>query len=115
MEKSYSESYAAADDVVGAHGHAVDADGVMLVQQLGNADLGADAVGAGNQNRLGHTGQIGSEQTATAADVGHDAGDHGALHMLLHELDALITGLNVHAGLAVAVGKTTHTDVSSFH
>ncbi len=43
---------AAADDVVDAHGHAVDADGVVLVQQLGQAQLGAHAVGAGDENRF---------------------------------------------------------------
>ena len=43
---------AAADDVVDAHSHAVDTDGVMPVQQLGKAQFGAHAVGAGDENRF---------------------------------------------------------------
>ena len=35
-----------ADHVVDAHGHAVDADGVVLVQDHGDLQLGAHAVGA---------------------------------------------------------------------
>jgi hypothetical protein len=64
---------AAADDVVDAHGHAVDAHGVMLVHQLRNAEFGSHAVGAGDQHRLGHALQLGSKQAAEAADVT----DHG--------------------------------------
>ena len=42
---------AAADDVVDAHGHAVDAHGVVLVHQEGDLELGAHAVGAADQHR----------------------------------------------------------------
>ena len=39
-------------DVVDAHGHAIDADGVVLIGHLGDHELGAHAVGAGDENRL---------------------------------------------------------------
>ena len=39
-------------DVVDAHGHAIDADGVVLICHLGDHELGAHAVGAGDENRL---------------------------------------------------------------
>jgi hypothetical protein len=39
-------------DVVHAHRHEVDADGVVAVQLEGELELGADAVGAGDQHRL---------------------------------------------------------------
>ena len=58
-----------ADDVVDAHGHAVDADGVVLVHQLGQAELGAHAVGAGDQHRLLHPGNGQAEAAAEAAHV----------------------------------------------
>ena len=103
---------AAADNIVDAHGHAVNADGIMLVQQLGNADLGADAVGAGHQNR--HTGKIRRKQAAKAANIGHNARDHGALDVLFHQLDALVARFNIDSGLPVAVRKTTHITLS-FH
>ena len=86
----------------------------MLVQQLGNADLGADAVGAGHQNRLRHALDIRGKQAAEAADVGHHAGDHGSRHMTAHQLDALVARFNIDSGLPVAVRKTSIT-LSSFH
>ncbi len=46
----------AADDVVDAHGHAVDAHGVVFIQQEGQLQLGAHPVGAAYQHRLGNAG-----------------------------------------------------------
>ena len=58
-----------ADDVVDAHGHGVDADGIVLVHEDGQLDLGAAAVGAGDQNRLLHPGDVQAEAAAEAAHV----------------------------------------------
>ena len=91
----------AADDVVDAHGHAVDAHAVVSVHELGDALLGAHAVGAGDEDRLPHAGDVGREQTAKAADTGHNAGDKRALHMFFHEPYALVARLNVDAGRGV--------------
>ena len=95
---------AAADDVVDAHGHAVDADGVMLVHQQSQAQLGAHAVGAGDQDGLFHTRQLGGEHAAEAAQGTHHAGDVGGLHHGLDALDGLVTGGDVHAGGGVGRG-----------
>ena len=105
----------AADDVVDAHGNAVDADGVVLVHQLRDALLRAHAVRARNEHGLAHTGEIGRKQAAKAADIGHNAWDHGALDVLFHQLDALVAGLDIHAGVTVALGKTTHFSFSPLH
>ena len=94
---------AAADDVVDAHGDTVDADGVVLVHQLRDALLRAHTVRARDEHRLAHTGEIGREQAAKAADIGHNAWDHGALDVLFHQLDALVAGLDIHAGVTVAL------------
>ena len=40
------------DEVIDAHGHQIDADGVVLLQVDGEAQLGAHPVGAGDQHRL---------------------------------------------------------------
>ena len=48
----------AADDIVDAHRHRINADGVVLVHQNGQFHLGAATVGAGYQHRLGHAGQV---------------------------------------------------------
>ena len=45
---------ARAGNVVHAHGHAVDADGVVLIQGKGQFQLRADPVGAGHQRRVLH-------------------------------------------------------------
>ena len=58
-----------ADDVVDAHGHGVDADGVVLIHEDGQFDLGAAAVGAGDQHRLLHPGNGQAEAAAEAAHV----------------------------------------------
>ena len=39
-------------DVVDAHGHAVDADRVMLVHELGDDELRAHTIGAGDEHRF---------------------------------------------------------------
>ena len=58
-----------ADDVVDAHGHAVDAHGVVLVHEEGQLQLGAHPVGAGDQNGVGDPRQVQFKQPAEAADV----------------------------------------------
>ena len=45
----------------------------MLVQQKGDLQLGAYAIGAGDQNGAGHTGQIGGELAAEVTDAAQDA------------------------------------------
>ena len=61
---------AAADDIVDAHGNAVDAHGVVLVHQEGQLQLGAHAVGAGDQHGVLDAGQIGGKQAAESAQIG---------------------------------------------
>ena len=67
-------------DIVDAHGHAVDADGVVLVGHLGNDQLGADAIGAGNQHRLLVSEGSQIEQAAEAANTADHARTVGAPH-----------------------------------
>src|SRR5699024_10353606 len=60
---------AGADDVVDAHGHAVDDHGVVPVQQHGDAQLGAHAVGARDQHRVLDAGAVQLKQAAKAAQA----------------------------------------------
>ena len=104
---------AAAHNVVDAHGHTVDAHGVVLVHQEGQLQLGAHTVGAGDQHRLFHAGQIGGKHTAEAAQSAHDAGDVGGLYHGLDALDRLISGGDVHAGGGVGLRvRVLHTKTS---
>ena len=95
---------AAADDVVDAHGHGVDADGVMLVHQDGQLDLGAAAVGAGDQHGLLIAGHGQAEAAAEAAHIVQAALVAGPGNVLLHQLHSPVTGGDVHTGGSVAGG-----------
>ena len=94
-----------ADDVVDAHGHAVDAHGVVLVHEEGQLQLGAHPVGAGDQNGVGDPRQVQFKQPAEAADVRQGAGGHGLGNVGLHELHRFVPGGDVHPGGGVAVGS----------
>ena len=59
---------AAAHHVVDAHGHRVNANGVVLVQQHGDFQLGAHAVCAGHQHRLFHALHRRGKQPPKAAN-----------------------------------------------
>ncbi len=63
--------------VVHAHGDEVDADAVMAAGVDGQAQLGADAVGAGDQHRLAVALRQ-AHQRAEAADAGQHLRPHGA-------------------------------------
>ena len=89
---------AARQDVVDAHGHQVDAHGAVLAGQLGNLELRAHAVGAGNQQRLGHVlGRRDAEQAAEAADVADDLRAIRGVHRLLDGVDGARALGGVHA------------------
>ena len=91
-------------DVVDAHGDQVDADGVVAAQLLGQLELGADAVGAGDQHRLAVlAGQV--EQGAEPAQAAHHLRAEAAPHQRLDPLHDLVAGVDVHARVAVGQGS----------
>ena len=95
-------------DVVDAHRHQVDADGVVAVELERQLQLGADAVGAGNQHRLlEFLGNL--DQRAEAADARQHFGAHGALGQRLDALDQGIAGVDIDAGIFVGNGRQRQT------
>ena len=58
------------DEIVDRHGDEIDADRVVARGLDGDLDLGADAVGRGDQERIGEAGGLEVEQAAEAADLG---------------------------------------------
>jgi hypothetical protein len=71
-----------------------------LFELEGELELGADAVGAGDQHRLlVLLRQL--EQRAEAADAGQHLGAHGALGEGLDALDERVAGVDVDAGVAI--------------
>ena len=103
------------DNIVDTHGHAVDAYGVVLVCEEGDLQLGAHAVGAGDQHGLFHTGYVGGEQAAEAAQRADDARNIGGLHQGLDTVNGLIAGGHVHTGGGVGIGSgNRHSGTSLF-
>jgi peptidoglycan/xylan/chitin deacetylase (PgdA/CDA1 family) len=87
-------------DVVHAHRHQVLAHRVVAVQLEGQLQLGADAVGAGDQHRL-PVFLRDLEEGAEAADAGHHLGAQGASGERLDAFDEGIAGIDVDAGIAI--------------
>ena len=79
-------------DVVDAHGHAIDADGVVLICHLGDHELGAHAVGAGDENRLFVSKGSQVKKAAEAADTADHTGAVRASHVRLDALDDFVPG-----------------------
>ena len=90
------------EDVVDAHRDEVDADRVVAVERERELELGADAVGAGDEHRLA-VALADLDQRAEAADAGEHLGAQRALGERLDALDQRVAGVDVDAG--VAIGK----------
>ena len=95
-----------AGHIVCAHGHTVDAHGIVLIHHKGELQLGAHAIRPGDEHRLLHAGQVRLKQAAEAADAGYNARRLRARHMLFHQFHRFVTGGYIYTRLAVAVGIT---------
>ena len=78
----------------------------MLVQEEGNFQLGAHAVGAGDQDGTGHAGEVWGKLAAKITDAAQDAVDRGGLDQGLDPVDYLVAGGHVYAGGGVRVRFT---------
>ena len=65
-------------------------------------DLGADAVGRGDQDRVGEAGGFEIEQPAEAADFGAGAGARRGAHQGLDQIHHAVAGIDIDAGVRVA-------------
>ena len=90
-------------DVVDAHGHAIDADGVVLICHLGDHELGAHAVGTGDENRLFVSKGSQVKKAAEAADTADHTGAVRASHVRLDALDDFVPGFDAHAGVLICL------------
>ena len=85
-------------DIVGAHRHQVDADAVEFVEIDREFQLGADAVGAGHQQRLPITLQRQFEQSAEAANAADTAIPSGGFDRRLDAFHQFIAGIDIDTG-----------------
>ena len=89
------------DDVVHAHRDQVDADRVVAAGLDRQPQLGADAVGAGDQHRLAVAVERNLEQRAEAAEAAEHLGPHRALDGGLDAFDQFVAGFDIDAGIFV--------------
>ena len=91
------------DDVVDDHADEVLADGVVLVERLGDRDLGADAVGRGGEQRaVVGLEERHVEQPGEPADTAEHLGPWVRRDRRLHQLDGEVTRGGVDSGCGVA-------------
>ncbi len=87
--------------VVDAHGHQVDADRGVHLGVDGDAQLGADAVGGGDQQRVVVACRLQVEQGAETTQAAVRAGAPGGLGQRLDGLDQGGARIDIDAGLGV--------------
>ena len=88
-------------DVVDRHRDQVDADRGVPPDLDRDHQLGADAVGSGDQDRVAEPGPFQVEQAAEAADFGVRARPGGRAHQRLDQLDHAVAGVDVDARLRI--------------
>jgi hypothetical protein len=88
------------EDVVDAHRDQVLADRVVPAERERELELGADAVGAGDQHRLAEA-LADLDERAEAADAGEHLRAHRALRVRLDALDQRVARVDVDAGVSV--------------
>ena len=93
------------DQIVHAHRHEVDADRPVAAGLDGDAQLGADAVGRRDQDRIAVAGFGQVEQAAEAADPAHRAGPGGRFRHRRDPVDQLVAGRDIDSGFLVAFGS----------
>jgi hypothetical protein len=75
----------------------------MLIKLKGKLELGTDAIGTGDENRLPvFAGEL--EKRAEATDAGEDFGAHGALGCRFDTLDKTVTGVDIDTSITIGQG-----------
>ncbi len=95
---------ALAYEVVDAHSHQVDANGLQPAGLDGYGQLGADAVGGGDQHGRPVPGRH-FEQATEAAKAADHFGPGGAGHQRPDERHGPLSGIDVHAGGGISEGR----------
>ena len=95
------------EDVVDAVADDVSADGVVAAHHGGDHELGADAVGGGDEEGvvIGKAGE--GEHGAEGADIADDLGGESSADVALGALQAFHLAGDVHAGGGVGEGDGT--------
>ncbi len=90
-----------ADEVVHAHGHQVDPDGVEATGRFGHQCLGAHPVGGSDQHGMAVARRLQGEQPAEPAELAHDFGATGRGDQGTDAVDSTFTRPDVDPGSGV--------------
>jgi hypothetical protein len=88
--------------VVDRHRDQVDADAAMQARLDRDLDLGADAVGGRNQNRVLEARSLEIEQPAKTADFSVGAGPRGGANQRLDQVDQPVARVDIDARICVS-------------
>ena len=102
---------AVAEDVVDAHGDGINADGVVFAEGKGDFQLGADAVGAGDEDGVLVAAQV--VKGAKGANLSENAGIVGRARVALDALNGIIARFFVHARAFVVEAHASFSSRSS--
>src|SRR6185437_1267032 len=93
------------DDVVDVHGDEVDADAVVNAGFDGELELGADAVGGGDQHRVLEAARLEIEQTAEATDATKQTFAVGLRRQGPDRLDQRVACVDIDARIAIGQSR----------
>ncbi len=104
---------ALAHEIVDAHGDEIDAHRVEAPGVDRDPQLGADAVGGGDQDRIAVARRLQIEEPAEPAETRDHPGPVGRLGRRLDPLDERVPGIDVDTGILVGQGVRTvgHADM----
>ena len=89
-------------EIVDRHRHQIDADAAVQAGLDRDLDLGADAIGGRDQNRVLEARGLQIEQAAEPADFGVGAGARGGANHRLDQIDQTIAGIDIDARIRVS-------------
>ena len=93
------------NNVIDTHSYRINTDGIVLIHEDGQLDLGAAAIGTGHQDRLFHTGNGQTIAAAKAAHIIQATLVPGPGNMLLHQFHSLVACCNINTGSRIAGGE----------
>ena len=103
------------EDVVDAVIDQIGAHGGVHAHGRGDFELGADAIGAGDQHGLAPALQVEGEQRAERADAAEHAARKGARGHAANPFLGLIGAGDIHAGIGIAHANLISVTVSCWH
>lgn len=88
-------------EIIDAHRHEIDTDGVVLIGRDGQPQLGTNAIRSGNQNRMPVAPKWQFEQSAETAQPAHNFAAPGHLGERFDLFNETVAGINIDAGLLI--------------